>query len=182
MIHLGSSRLGGSALGQVYGQIGNESPDVDDVKSFKQMLDFVLEIKKCGLILSMHDRSDGGVLVSILEMVFCSRIGVDVQVPAGDPIPYLFNEEVGFVIQVPESESEMIIKQCPVEVDLIARLRADEQVRVLNDDEELFSSDRGVLQSLWAMTSYKIQSLRDEQNCAREEHALVPIRLSLIHI
>ena len=181
LIHLGSSRLGGSALGQVYGQIGNESPDVDDVKSFKQMLDFVLEIKKCGLILSMHDRSDGGVLVSILEMVFCSRIGVDVQVPAGDPIPYLFNEEVGFVIQVPQSESEMIIKQCPVEADLIARLRADEQVRVLNDDEELFSSDRGVLQSLWAMTSYKIQSLRDEENCAREEHALVPMSNCLLY-
>ncbi len=173
LIHLGLSRLGGSALAQVYGQIGNECPDVDEVKSFKQMLDFVLEIKKSGLILSMHDRSDGGVLVSILEMVFSSRIGVDVQISAGDAISYLFNEEVGFVIQVARKESEKIIKQCPVEATLIGRLRDDEQVRVFNDDQELFCSDRGVLQSQWAMTSYKMQSLRDEENCAREEHSLI---------
>ena len=173
LIHLGLSRLGGSALAQVYGQIGNECPDVDEVKRFKQMLDFVLEIKKRGLILSMHDRSDGGVLVSILEMVFSSRIGVDVQISAGDAISYLFNEEVGFVIQVSRKESEKIIKQCPVEATLIGRLRDDEQVRVFNDDQELFCSARGVLQSLWAMTSYKMQSLRDEENCAREEHSLI---------
>ena len=77
------------------------------------------------------------------------------------------------MIQVTKKESEKIIKQCPVEATLVGRLREDEQVRVFNDDQELFCSDRGVLQSLLAMTSYKKQALRDEENCAREEHSLI---------
>ncbi len=174
LIHLGSSRLGGSALAQVYRQVGSEAPDIEDPQQFRQMLEFILDIKRRGLVLSMHDRSDGGALVAILEMSFGSRIGVDIDIPAADEaLSFLFNEEVGFVVQVANEQQVAVISECPVHCEPIARLRADEEVSIGRSGEELYRSNRAELQGLWALTSYKMQTLRDEENCAREEHSLV---------
>ena len=174
LIHLGSNRLGGSALGQVYRQIGNEAPDVDDPDQFRQMIEFILDIKRRGLVLSMHDRSDGGALVAVLEMIFSSRIGADINIPVGyESLSFLFNEEVGFIIQVTNDQASRVIEECPVHAELIARLRMDEEVSISQSEEELYRSNRGELQGYWALTSYKMQTLRDEENCAREEHSLV---------
>ena len=176
LIHLGGNRLGGSALAQVYSQVGDESPDVENPGLFRQMLDFVVNSKRQDFILSMHDRSDGGLLVSLLEMSFCSRCGLDIVVPHGkDLLSHLFNEEVGFVVQVVEESVSKFIKLCPVECEELASVRADERIIINQGGREIFSSSRGVLQESWALTSYKMQSLRDEENCAREEYSLVSL-------
>ena len=176
LIHLGLSRLGGSSLAQVYRQIGSEAPDVDDPKRFKQMLEFILDLKRRGLVLSMHDRSDGGALVAILEMIFCSRTGADIDIPEGkEVLPFLFNEEVGFIIQVTDSRVASVTNECPVRCDLVGRLRSDEDVSINHSGEEIYRASRGQIQTSWALTSYKMQALRDEENCAREEHSLVSL-------
>ena len=111
LLDLGSGsnhqRLGGSALAQVYRQLGNQAPDVEDPEQFKALLDLVLNWKRQRKMLAMHDRSDGGVLTTLLEMSFAGRLGIDVEVPDNDDVlAALFNEEIGFALQIAAGDLE----------------------------------------------------------------------------
>lgn len=171
LLHLGGQRLGGSSLAQVYGQLGNEPADVEDPAQLRAMLDWVQRLVAKGEILALHDRSDGGVLVSLLEMAFAGRIGLDIQVPDGaDPLPYLFNEEIGLVVQVPQAQVDAVISQAPCPADVIGAVREDEQIVVQQQGTELLSRSRADLQQSWAEVSYTMQCLRDEVHAADEEH------------
>ncbi|HCG71021.1 MAG TPA: phosphoribosylformylglycinamidine synthase, partial [Gammaproteobacteria bacterium] len=100
LLDLGAQRLGGSALAQVYGQLGNVAPDVQDPQALKTLLNLAIEWKRQGKILAMHDRSDGGLLATLLEMAFASRLGLNIDLPEdAEVLPTLFNEEIGLVLQ-----------------------------------------------------------------------------------
>ena len=93
-------RLGGSALAQVYRQLGNQAPDVEEPEQFKALLDLVLSWKRQGKILAMHDRSDGGA-GNAIRNVLRGSIGHYVEVPYNDDVlAALFNEEIGFALQI----------------------------------------------------------------------------------
>ena len=77
----GRNRLGGSALAHAYGQLGSISPDLDDPESLKGLFRAVRRLSREGRILAMHDRSDGGLLVTLLEMAFAGHTGLNVSVP-----------------------------------------------------------------------------------------------------
>jgi phosphoribosylformylglycinamidine synthase len=80
---LGKNRMGGSALAQVYGQVGQSCPDLEDTESFRRAWDTVQQLIQKDLILAGHDRSDGGLLVTLLEMAFAGNCGLDIILPVG---------------------------------------------------------------------------------------------------
>ncbi len=173
----GASRLGGSALAQACGQIGNVVPDIDDVIDLKNFYTLVQELLGAGQLLAYHDRSDGGLLVTLLEMAFAGRCGLQLEVSslAGTALEKLFNEEAGAVLQVASSQLE-VLRARAEELGLgnclhhIGQAVSGDVVSVMDGGQTLLSHNRASLQQLWSRTSYEIQSLRDNPECAREEY------------
>ncbi|MDR5866676.1 phosphoribosylformylglycinamidine synthase [Halomonas koreensis] len=174
----GRNRLGGSALAQVYGQVGDECPDLDDPEDLKAFFSVIQGLNADGKLLAYHDRSDGGLLVTLLEMAFAAHAGLEIKLDwLIDETPEAFNalfaEELGAVIQVPREHTEEVLAQfagagletCGV----IARPRYDDQVRVTLFEEPLLETTRLLAQRTWAETSYRMQALRDNAECAKSE-------------
>ena len=175
----GKNRLGGSVLAQTYGKLGSSVPDVaaDDVKA---LFNGVKALKAAGTILAYHDRSDGGVLVTLLEMAFAARCGLNVEIkcqPEQAPA-VLFSEEVGVVIQVADHQLSLVSEilgrhGLDAMTTTIAKPRLDERIIVNTESFEVIDSRRGVLQQLWSQNSHAIQRERDNADCADQEFALI---------
>ncbi|EIM19674.1 phosphoribosylformylglycinamidin [Wallemia mellicola CBS 633.66] len=173
-------RMGGSAIAQVYKQIGKECPDVVDakvLKSFFGACQYAREVDP-ELVLAYHDRSDGGLFTTIAEMAFAGRSGVEIMADSlgADPIQALFNEELGVVLQV-ESNKLALLAQVfhkagfpPSAIHTIGRVTPEnENVTVVQHSRAIYETTRAELQKKWAETSFKMQSLRDDPTCAQEE-------------
>jgi phosphoribosylformylglycinamidine synthase len=174
----GSNRLGGSALAQVYGQLGNECPDLDDPEDLKAFFAVIQGLNADGKLLAYHDRSDGGLLVTLLEMAFAAHAGLEIKLDwlIDEPtqaVDALFAEELGAVIQVNRQYTEEVLAQfaaAGIETcGVIARPRYDDQVRVTLFEEPLLETTRLLAQRTWAETSYRMQALRDNPDCAKSE-------------
>ena len=173
----GHNRLGGSVLAQTYGQHGSAVPDVtaEDVSG---LFSAINALKAEGLIKAYHDRSDGGLLVTLLEMAFAARCGLNVQIDADvdSAAASLFSEEIGVVIQVADCDlgrvnAVLAQHQLDALTSNVAKPRLDERVVVNTASFELIDSRRGALQQLWAQNSYAIQRDRDNAECADQEYA-----------
>ncbi len=180
LLHLGGSRLGGSCLAQAYRQLGNEAPDVEDPRALRALLEFVLTERRTGRITAMHDRADGGLLATLAEMAFAGRCGLRIALPADDdPIEFLFNEEIGIVVQVPEEAVADFMAACPVAVADLGQAMDDESIVVTRGEEVLLEGTRADWQRSWARTSHALQRLRDDESCADEEfNAIAATRLA----
>ncbi|QTP53949.1 phosphoribosylformylglycinamidine synthase [Billgrantia sulfidoxydans] len=174
----GRNRLGGSALAQVYGQVGNECPDLDDPEDLKAFFAVIQGLNRDGKLLAYHDRSDGGLLVTLLEMAFAAHAGLEIKLDwlIDEPtqaVDALFAEELGAVIQVNRQHTEEVLAQfaaAGIETcGVIARPRYDDQVRVTLFEEPLLETTRLLAQRTWAETSYRMQALRDNPDCAKNE-------------
>ncbi len=175
----GKNRLGGSALAQVYGQVGDACPDLDDPEDLKAFFAVIQGLNRDGKLLAYHDRSDGGLLVTLLEMAFAAHAGLEIKLdwlvdePA-DAVDALFAEELGAVIQVNRQYTEEVLAQfagAGIETcGVIARPRYDDQVRVTLFEEPLLETTRLLAQRTWAETSYRLQALRDNPECAKSEY------------
>lgn len=174
----GQHRLGGSALAQVYGQVGNECPDLDDAEDLKAFFSVIQGLNADGKLLAYHDRSDGGLLVTLLEMAFAAHAGLEIKLDwlideAYESVDALFAEELGAVIQVNRADTEFVLAQfAAAGIDtcgVIARPRYDDQVRVTLFEEPLLETTRMLTQRTWAETSYRLQALRDNPDCAKSE-------------
>jgi phosphoribosylformylglycinamidine synthase len=109
----GQNRLGGSALAQVYHQLGHHGPDLNDPKAFKRFFEVIQELREEEQLLAYHDRSDGGLFVSVCEMAFAGRCGVTIELDelGQQDLPLMFSEELGVVIQVLHTETDDVLKQ-----------------------------------------------------------------------
>ncbi|MGP9684266.1 MULTISPECIES: phosphoribosylformylglycinamidine synthase [unclassified Halomonas] len=174
----GQNRLGGSALAQVYGQVGNDCPDVDDPEDIKAFFEVIQGLNRDGKLLAYHDRSDGGLIVTLLEMAFAAHAGLEIKLDwmIDEPVEALnalFSEELGAVIQVNRQHTEEVLAQFAVAgietCGVIARPRYDDQVRVTLFEEPLLETTRQLTQRTWAETSYRMQALRDNPECAKNE-------------
>ena len=174
----GQNRLGGSALAQVYGQVGDECPDVDDPEDLKAFFEVIQGLNRDGKLLAYHDRSDGGLLVTLLEMAFAAHAGLEIKLDwlIDEPVEAfsaLFSEELGAVIQVNRQHTEEVLTQFAMTgietCGVIARPRYDDQVRVTLFEEPLLETTRQLTQRTWAETSYRMQALRDNPECAKNE-------------
>lgn len=167
----GQERLGGSILAQCYNAMGNEAPDFEHPQKMRDFFDFMNRRRED--ILAYHDRSDGGLMTTLLEMAFCSRIGLDIRVPGNrDAVPFLFNEELGAVVQVTKSDAEKLqaeLEQMDITARRVATVREDQVIRVLQHSGELLSSSRAEMERQWSRTSFTIQRLRDNPACAVQE-------------
>ena len=109
----GRNRLGGSCLAQVYGQVGSQGPDLEHPESLRRFFAAIRELAGEGLILAYHDRSDGGLFVTLCEMAFAGRCGLEIDLDAlgsDDLLGALFNEELGAVIQVRHTDTDDALK------------------------------------------------------------------------
>ncbi|WP_075880689.1 phosphoribosylformylglycinamidine synthase [Vreelandella massiliensis] len=174
----GQNRIGGSALAQVYGQVGNACPDVDDPEDIKAFFEVIQGLNRDGKLLAYHDRSDGGLLVTLLEMAFAAHAGLEIKLDwlIDEPVEAfnaLFSEELGAVIQVNRADTETTLAQfaaAGIETcGVIARPRYDDQVRVTLFEEPLLETTRQLTQRTWSETSYRMQALRDNPECAKNE-------------
>lgn len=175
----GQNRLGGSALAQVFGKMGAAAPDLDDPEDLRAFFAVIQGLNSDNKLLAYHDRSDGGLFVTLVEMAFAGHIGIDVRLDglaeAPDQFPReLFNEELGAVIQVRRDDTPFVLQQFSAaglgdHTSVIGALNGSDRIRFLFADAPVVDEPRSRLHQLWAETSYRIQALRDNADCAREE-------------
>ncbi|KZX82827.1 phosphoribosylformylglycinamidine synthase [Oleiphilus sp. HI0009] len=175
----GQNRLGGSALAQVYSQVGAIAPDLNDSEDLKAFFAVIQGLNKHGKLLAYHDRSDGGLFATLAEMSFAGHVGVDIKLDqlAEDDSHFareLFNEELGAVIQVNAADTEEVLQQFTAaglgeHTLVIGTLNDDDMVRCSFDGKAVIERSRSSLWQLWSTTSYKMQSLRDNSECAQQE-------------
>ncbi|MGB0360196.1 MAG: phosphoribosylformylglycinamidine synthase, partial [Endozoicomonas sp.] len=173
------NRLGGSALAQVYGQMGDQTPDVNSAGDLKGFFNAIQEMSSKDLLLAYHDRSDGGLFTTLIEMAFAGHTGISVELDklAGNKpmiLSALFNEELGAVIQVRHSDKGTV-KDILAQYGLgacshtIGTLADGQRVKFSFNGIELISESRVKFQRWWSETSYRVQELRDNPECARQE-------------
>lgn len=173
----GKNRLGGSCLAQVYKQLGNETPDVDDALTLKGFFNAMQALVRDETLIAYHDISDGGLFTTVCEMAFAGHTGVDIDISKlnGDNVSVLFNEELGAVIQIRESDVDVVnavlsehgIDDCCTD---IGRINNEDTIRFTRDETVILENSRTYYRTTWAQTTYKMQSLRDNPACAQEEH------------
>ena len=171
----GKCRLGGSALAQVYNQVGDNTPDADAAVLRKFFLT-LRELKATGKVLAYHDRSDGGLLTSLCEMAFASRCGltIDLKELSGNPIDKLFNEELGVIVQVKKTDEKAtldILQQgIGPHVYAIGQPIKGQTIAIWDGSKKIYQNERSTLESWWGETSYQIQKIRDNSQCADQEY------------
>ncbi|MCL1059020.1 phosphoribosylformylglycinamidine synthase [Shewanella gelidimarina] len=174
---LGQNRLGGSCLAQVYSELGDIAPDLDNSATLKGFFEVIQPLVADRSIIAYHDRSDGGLYTTLVEMAFAGHTGlnIDLSALAGTDVERLFNEELGAVIQVRREQSAAISAQfvaAGVPCHKVAELTDSDQIAIFDAEREILTESRTSLRTLWAETTYRMQALRDNPECAKEEHEL----------
>lgn len=168
----GKNRLGLSALAQVMQLTGDCVPDVNRPELLAEFFGFIQHNRD--KILAYHDRSDGGLLATICEMMFAGHVGVDLDLTQlhHDTIATLFAEELGAVVQVLQDDVPMLLQtlqQSGLTAFTIGQLNDSQTLRITRSGDDLFSASRTALQQTWSETSYRMQALRDDATCAKQE-------------
>uniref|UniRef100_UPI003B439B51 phosphoribosylformylglycinamidine synthase n=1 Tax=Candidatus Electronema sp. JC TaxID=3401570 RepID=UPI003B439B51 len=167
----GKARLGGSALAQTLGSLGDESPDMDDPVLLRQAFAAVQELIDADLILSGHDRSDGGLITTVLEMAFAGNCGVEIEVQ-GEAVPTLFAEELGLVLECRQEQLEEIrhrLAMAEVSCTVLGTTLAEKQIRIRCNGELVLNEDMCALRQEWEETSYQLERLQVNPACADAE-------------
>jgi len=169
----GKTRLGGSILAQVYRQIGNESPDVDDPEMLKSAFKAIQELISKNLILAGHDVSDGGIITTLLEMAFAGNCGLEINMEdKWSPLERLFAEELGLVIECRLSDTQKVFKVLDLfnlDATLIGRTKKEKSILVNYNSEPVLEAEMPVLRQWWEETSYQIDRLQMNPECADQE-------------
>ncbi|MEN9578763.1 MAG: phosphoribosylformylglycinamidine synthase [Pseudomonadota bacterium] len=180
----GKNRLGGSALAQVFSQVGQVPPDLDDAERLRGFFAAIQELNRLGLLLAYHDRSDGGLFVTLAEMAFAGRCGVQVQLDAllrvnSNPredalLATLFSEELGAVLQLKTADQlaafEVLKKHGLTECSHVVGLpQVERRLTLQNGSTTVYEEALSQLRTLWSETSFRMQSLRDNPECAEQE-------------
>ena len=176
----GANRLGGSALAQVFGELGAIPPDLAEPRRLTQLAAALDELRAQNLVLAYHDRSDGGVFATLVEMAFAGHCGLDVKLPepagaANGAAGALFCEELGVVVQVkaahaPAVQSIFVRHGLGAISHALGAATRELRIRIEAGGQRLEESWQD-LRRAWSETSYHMRELRDEPTCAREEFA-----------
>ncbi|MCW8091827.1 phosphoribosylformylglycinamidine synthase [Alteromonas sp. ASW11-130] len=173
----GKNRLGASCLTQVYNQLGDQPADVDSAEGLLNFFKAIQKLIRKGLVHAYHDRSDGGLFVTLAEMAFAGKTGISVELDSldADDVAVLFNEELGAVIQVKDADWSQV-EEVLAEFDLlgcshlIGTLNSQDSIEINRDGVAVFTDSRVSLRTMWAETTHAMQRLRDNPQCADEEH------------
>jgi phosphoribosylformylglycinamidine synthase len=195
----GRQRMGASALAQVTGQLGHDAPDLDDPALLGRLVTALGELIAQGRVLACHDRSDGGLFATLCEMAFAGRCGlaINLDLLTIDPhsadwgdfkirpeqvsvqrneltLKALFNEELGVVIQVNGADRDPVLGHLRAHglsacAHVVGKPLARDAIEFYRDGRCIHAEPRSALQAVWAETSFRMASLRDDPDCAREE-------------
>lgn len=174
----GQNRIGASCLAQVYKQLGHHAADLDDANSLKAFFEVIQKLNKDDLLLAYHDRSDGGLLATLCEMAFAGHTGISVSLGGlgddDDAVASLFNEELGAVIQVQHQDTDDVLSilhdaGLGKYSHIIGQLNDDDKIDIRFNNNDVLNENRVDLQRVWSETSYQIQALRDNAECAKQE-------------
>jgi phosphoribosylformylglycinamidine synthase len=190
LIDLGSGkcRLGGTALAQVYGQVGNEVPDLEDPKLLKNSFNALQGLISEDLVLSGHDRSDGGLIVTLLEMAFAGNCGIEIDIKHNEQskteeeissgitdhssLSLLFSEELGLIFEyLPENEDRIkgILSENTVSCQMIGKTVKGKEINVRINNETVLKEDMRYLRAIWEETSHRLDILQANPDCVEEE-------------
>lgn len=187
----GKNRLGGSALAQCYKQIGDNCPDVDNPELLKKAFNAVQEMIEKDLILAGHDRSDGGLIVTLLEMAFAGDCGINVilkdsetcninkkseKILTAHLASILFSEETGMVIEyMPENEKNIvsILDSSRIHYQMIGETTKEKTISISINDEIVVNEDMRILRDIWEETSYQIDKLQANPECIEIEKKVI---------
>jgi phosphoribosylformylglycinamidine synthase len=171
---LGRDRLGASCLAQVIGQLGTEVPDCEDAELLRGFFAAARALREQDLVLAYHDRSDGGLFTTLAEMAFAGRCGVEIELGQDRGPAALFSEELGAVIQVSAVQREAVLAELAVQlpgaaVSHIGRVTHEDRILIRAGGRTLLDESRTELRRAWSETSYLLQAMRDDPECAREQ-------------
>ena len=184
-LSIGKARMGGSAFGQVYNNMTGDAPDLDDTGRLKAFYNVIQQLVAEDKLLAYHDRSDGGLFATLVEMAFAARCGLNVDLTSlvanqtdvnEASIRALFNEELGAVIQIAKQDVaavEALFKEADLALHAVATIGTDEKIVIRNQAGIVLEQNRADLQRAWQETSHAIQRLRDNPACADSEFALI---------
>ncbi len=172
----GQNRMGASCLAQVYNQLGETVPDVDSPELLKGFFNAIQQLVSEQKLLAYHDRSDGGLFTTLVEMAFAGHTGIDVDLAGltGDALDALFNEELGAVVQV-KAEDKAAVEAVLAKYGLAAMthdlgtLNSDDQVRISQNGNRLIERSRNDYRAIWAETTHQMQMRRDNPACVEQE-------------
>jgi phosphoribosylformylglycinamidine synthase len=171
----GRNRLGGSALAQVYGELGEEPADLDEPRRLLQLAAALAELRTAGVLRAYHDRSDGGLFATLVEMAFAGHCGLDLTLPPARaaPLAQLFAEEPGVVVQIMAADESAFTRTLARHGLPAVRLGTPQrELRVrIRAGELLFDESWADLRRAWSETSWRLRRLRDDPQCADEELA-----------
>jgi phosphoribosylformylglycinamidine synthase len=198
LLDLGKNRLGGSALAQVFNATGEDAPDIDDPAQLKALFNVIQQLNRAGLLLAYHDRSDGGLFVAAAEMAFAAHVGVTLDmdgicydekvmdVDGAEKRPEqlagraheilmrtLFNEEAGALIQIRRADRESvtaILRASGVPYFFVGYPNASDEIRIVRNAKKVLRETRIDLHRAWSETSFNMQRLRDNPECAQQEY------------
>jgi phosphoribosylformylglycinamidine synthase len=195
----GRQRMGGSVLGQVYGSIGAETPDMHDATLLRTAFLAVRDLARQGLVLACHDRSDGGLLAAAAEMAFAGRTGVSLNLDmltfdihtadAGDykihidqvavqhrerGLTALFNEEAGWLLQIPRARRDEVLhalRQAGLSTcsHVVGMLNGKKELQIFSDGSVIYRRPLAELGQIWSETTRRIRARRDHPECAQAE-------------
>ena len=174
----GLNRLGASCLSQVFELPGGVPADVVSAARLKDFFQAVQTLNEDGLLLAYHDRSDGGLFVTLCEMAFAGRVGIDIDLLTKELSGLLFSEELGAVIQIRNKDRDQVdaVLDDYGLLDLVSIVGAPNNsnvIRILNDNVEIFSDTRSNLQQFWSQVSYRMQAERDNPLTADQQFAAI---------
>jgi phosphoribosylformylglycinamidine synthase len=183
----GKARMGGSCLAQVYNAIGHEVPDVDSASDLLNLYNLIQKLGEKELIQAYHDRCDGGLFTTVVEMAFAGNAGINIDLTGltrenenshnSNLAKILFNEEVGVVIQVAAVDLAAVqtiihafsLSDCAHE---IGHVNMQDKISFSHNEKIVLENTRTHYRLAWASTTLAMQSLRDNPQCALQEHAV----------
>lgn len=178
IIDLGNNnyRMGGTALAQTFKQVGNESPDIENAEMLKNSFNAIQKMINKEIILSGHDRSDGGLITTLLEMAFAGNAGFEINHKNLEinPITYYFNEELGLVVEInPEKEKKFlnIINEHKLSkiTSKLGVTTKEQIIKIKNNKEILLKEDMKKLRAIWEETSFKLEKYQTNIEAVKEE-------------
>ncbi|MCC5452624.1 phosphoribosylformylglycinamidine synthase [Rheinheimera sp. UJ51] len=174
----GANRLGGSCLAQVYKQLGDTAADLDSPELLLNFFQAMQQLTREQKLLAYHDRSDGGLLVTLAEMAFAGKAGLqaDISGLGADALAALYSEELGAVIQVKTADlayvQQVLAKHNLAPLShLLGAVSASDEFVITQQGKTVFSDSRSRLRRIWAETTYQMQALRDNPAGAEQEMA-----------
>lgn len=170
----GKRRLGGSSLAHVFDQIGNVCPDLDDVSYLKRVFNAVQELLGENLVSAGHDISDGGIVVSLLEMAFAGNCGIKVNLSSKSTgiFEVLFAEELGLVLEVSSGNLDVIAKKlnaAGVLFEVIGQVTSSPSIEVSVNNTLHLNEKTSYLRDLWEETSFLLERCQRLESCVQRE-------------